>query len=63
MTAGEIAGRFQCSWPTTTRHLNVLLEAGLVEKHQSGRKRLYSLNRERLLRVTSAWLETVEKKA
>jgi DNA-binding transcriptional ArsR family regulator len=30
MTAGEIAGRFGCSWPTTSRHLKQLEAAGLV---------------------------------
>ena len=30
MTAGEIAERFSCSWPTTSRHLKVLRDAGLV---------------------------------
>ena len=56
MTAGEIAGRFECSWPTTTRHLSVLLEAGLVEKSQRGRHRIYRLNTARLGTVTSEWL-------
>jgi DNA-binding transcriptional ArsR family regulator len=56
MTAGEIAERFDCTWPTTTRHLTVLYDAGLVEKRQSGRQRIYRLDRERLSKVTSAWL-------
>jgi DNA-binding transcriptional ArsR family regulator len=30
MTSGEIAARFDCSWPTTTRHLRILEDAGLV---------------------------------
>jgi len=30
MPAGELSGRFAHSWPTTTRHLRVLQEAGLV---------------------------------
>ncbi len=60
MTAGEIAERFDCTWPTTTRHLSVLHDAGLVEKQQSGRQRIYRLNRERLREVTSAWLDRLE---
>ncbi len=56
MTAGEIAARFNCTWPTTTRHLSVLLDAGLVQKHQSGRQRIYRLNHKRLRAVTSNWL-------
>ena len=63
MTAGEIAGRFECSWPTTTRHLRVLLDAGLVTKKESGRQRLYQLNRSRLNKVTSKWLMSFEAQA
>ena len=57
MTAGEIAGRFGCSWPTTTRHLGVLLKAGLVDVEQQGRQRTYRLNRDRLTRVSGGWLK------
>ena len=30
LTSGDIAGRFQSSWPTISRHLTVLRDAGLV---------------------------------
>ena len=60
MTAGDIAARFDCTWPTTTRHLRVLLDAGLVEMHQRGRQRNYQLDRKRLRGVTSAWLDCIE---
>lgn len=56
MTAGEIAGRFECSWPTTTRHLKVLREAGLVVVERRGRERVYRLDRARLHDVAGAWL-------
>jgi DNA-binding transcriptional ArsR family regulator len=56
MTAGDIAGRFACSWPTTTRHLRVLEEAGLVRVEKRGRERVYRLDRQRLAGVTGAWL-------
>jgi DNA-binding transcriptional ArsR family regulator len=56
MTAGEIAGRFACSWPTTTRHLRVLEEAGLVRVLRRGRERIYTVDRERLRRVAGRWL-------
>jgi DNA-binding MarR family transcriptional regulator len=32
--AGEIAARFAHKWPTTTRHLRVLEEAGLVQHEE-----------------------------
>lgn len=57
MTAGEIAGRFGCSWPTTTRHLRVLQAAGVVRVEKRGRERIYRLDTERLHGVASSWLE------
>ena len=48
MTAGEIAGRFSCAWPTTTRHLKVLETAGLFNHEKVGRTRVYRLCRGRL---------------
>ncbi|HXG65008.1 MAG TPA: metalloregulator ArsR/SmtB family transcription factor [Blastocatellia bacterium] len=62
MTAGEIAERFSCSWPTTTRHLRVLESAGLVSVEKKGRERLYRLNADRLLGVVGKWLQWFEEK-
>ncbi|HET7437461.1 MAG TPA: metalloregulator ArsR/SmtB family transcription factor [Thermoanaerobaculia bacterium] len=59
MTAGDIAGRFRHSWPTTTRHLRVLEEAGLVTVEASGRTRVYRTNIERL-RIVRQWLDAFE---
>lgn len=55
MTAGEIAKRFSCSWPTTTRHLKVLQQAGLVRVEKQGRERIYVLVQDRLA-VVREWL-------
>ena len=57
MTAGEIAERFECTWPTTTRHLGVLRDAGLVSVAKRGRQRVYRLERERLRDVAGDWLD------
>ena len=57
MTAGEIAERFSCKWPTTTRHLRALEDAGLLTVRKDGRERLYKLNRDRLLEVVKTWLD------
>ena len=57
MTAGEIAERFGCSWPTTTRHLGVLLEAGLVTVEKQGRERVYRLKTARLKSVVGDWMK------
>ena len=56
MTAGEIASRFACTWPTTTRHLRVLMDAGLIQVARSGRERIYTVDRSRLERVAGRWL-------
>lgn len=56
MTAGDIASRFSCSWPTTTRHLKVLREAGLVQFTVEGRERHYQLNAPFLTETVDAWV-------
>src|SRR5262245_38374627 len=56
VSAGDIAARFSCSWPTTSRHLRVLLEAGLVSVERAGREWIYVLRKDRLNAVTGGWL-------
>ena len=41
MTSGEIAEQFSTAWSTTTRHLAVLRDAGLVSVVKRGRERVY----------------------
>ena len=62
MTAGEIAGRFGCSWPTTSRHLKVLVEAGLVAARREGRERVYVLQTDRLTEVAGNWMQLFDRK-
>jgi DNA-binding transcriptional ArsR family regulator len=57
MTAGEIADRFSCKWPTTTRHLKELVDAGLISVRKQGRERLYQLERDHLTTVVERWLQ------
>jgi DNA-binding transcriptional ArsR family regulator len=59
-TAGEIAARFAHKWPTTTRHLRVLEQAGLLRQEKRGRSRIYIVDRDRLtlLRDWLAWFDT-----
>lgn len=54
-TAGEIAGRFAHKWPTTTRHLRVLEDAGLLHHEKRGRTRVYTVDKARLS-VVAEWL-------
>jgi DNA-binding transcriptional ArsR family regulator len=53
--AGVIAQRFAHSWPTISRHLRVLEEAGLVEHRKEGRARFYQVNMPMLERANE-WL-------
>ena len=59
MTAGEIAGRFACAWPTTSRHLRRLQDAGLVDVTKAGREWTYTLRRDRLQSVAVDWFEPI----
>ena len=44
MTAGELAGNFELSWPTMSGHFNVLKEAELVHADRNGSTLTYHLN-------------------
>ena len=56
LPSGYLASRFRHSWPTTTRHLKVLEDAGIVEVRRSGRAAMYRLRRDRIERTVSGWL-------
>lgn len=56
MTSKAIAAWFEHSWPTTSAHLRVLQQAGLVAIELRGREHVYRLQQDRLLTVTHGWL-------
>jgi DNA-binding transcriptional ArsR family regulator len=60
LPSGYLAARFAHSWPTTSRHLKVLEEAGLVEVRRQRRSSKYRLNRERLNSIVTGWLGYLE---
>jgi DNA-binding transcriptional ArsR family regulator len=60
LPSGYLAARFSHSWPTTSRHLKVLEEAGLVQVRRQRRSSNYRLNRERLNSVVNGWLSYLE---
>jgi DNA-binding transcriptional ArsR family regulator len=60
MSAGDIAGRFAHAWPTTTRHLKVLEEAGLVSCERQAQARLYRIDAKKL-KVIEQWIEWFDK--
>jgi ArsR family transcriptional regulator len=43
LPAGELAAQFEISWPSVSRHLRVLEEAGLVRSKRRGGNIIYSL--------------------
>lgn len=59
LTAGELSSRFAHSWPTTTRHLGVLLDAGVVSVIPIGRQRHYQIERQQLADALALWLRSI----
>lgn len=57
MTSGELAKRFDCTWPTTTRHLGILTDAGLVTITKEGRRRRYTIDAATLDEVAGGWVD------
>jgi DNA-binding transcriptional ArsR family regulator len=47
LAAGDLARRFDVSWPAISQHLRVLKDAGLVQERRDGRRRYYRADRER----------------
>jgi DNA-binding transcriptional ArsR family regulator len=41
LPAGEIAARFDISWPAVSQNLSVLLKAGLVTERREANRRFY----------------------
>ncbi|SEN46102.1 ArsR/SmtB family transcription factor [Lihuaxuella thermophila] len=57
LTVGEIADRLQLRQPQASKHLRVLLEAGLVEVQPMANRRIYKLRLEPF-QALDAWLES-----
>jgi DNA-binding transcriptional ArsR family regulator len=65
-TSGEIAGRFQSSWPTISRHLAVLRAGGLVVAERKGQAIYYELNTsvfEDLIQHLVGWVKPLRQTA
>jgi DNA-binding transcriptional ArsR family regulator len=57
MTAGELAGQFDLSWPTMSGHFAVLREADLISADRSGTTITYHLNLSVLEEAMAALLD------
>ncbi|MFL5825975.1 MAG: ArsR/SmtB family transcription factor [Thermoleophilaceae bacterium] len=53
---GELVDRLELSQPSTSKHLRVLRDAGLVSAHQEGQRRVYAIEPEPVAELI-AWLE------
>jgi DNA-binding transcriptional ArsR family regulator len=54
-SVGDLVQRLSLSQPGVSKHLRVLREAGLVEVHPDGQRRMYELRAEPLAEI-DAWL-------
>jgi DNA-binding transcriptional ArsR family regulator len=66
-SAGEIAARFDVSFPAVSQHLAVLRNAGFVSVRREGTRRLYRADREQLgdlaVVLQRTWASTVDELA
>jgi DNA-binding transcriptional ArsR family regulator len=64
LSAGDIAARFEVSFPAVSQHLALLREAGLVRVRRAGTQRFYRADRDRLGHLAPAlqqmWTETLD---
>jgi DNA-binding transcriptional ArsR family regulator len=51
LSVNDLAGPFDMTQPAVSQHLRILLDAGLVEAEQIGRRRLYKLNAQPLREI------------
>jgi DNA-binding transcriptional ArsR family regulator len=56
-TSGELAEHFESAWPTISRHLGVLRDAGLILSERNGQQIVYELNTTVLEDVVNQVLE------
>ena len=57
LNAGDIVSYFEDKWPTITRHLKQLEEAGLIISEREGTQLFYSLEAGRVKAVVNKWLQ------
>ena len=60
LSTAELAQRFGMSPPAVSRHLAVLLGAGLVSSEREGQRVLYRLNRDVLLGALARFADEVD---
>jgi len=61
LSSGQIARAFECSWAAISRHMKVLMRAGLVNRFENevGKRDLYTRN-PRGFSIAKRWLDESE---
>jgi DNA-binding transcriptional ArsR family regulator len=59
LAAGDIASRFDIAAPSVSRHLAILLNAGLVRQRRDGNRLFYSVESETLAHALNSFLSSV----
>ncbi len=59
LTAGEIAERFNMSKPSISKHLSILVNAGLIKSDKRGQYIHYSLNSDSLMNTLNGFVQEV----
>ncbi len=65
LSAGDIASRFEVSWPATSQNLAVLRKAGLVTERREANRRYYRADPQALGSLQAAleemWTQDLER--
>jgi DNA-binding transcriptional ArsR family regulator len=61
LSAGEIAARFDVSWPAISQNLKVLRTVGLLQERREGTRRFYRADRTRLGHLEAVLLDMWEQ--
>ncbi|MCR4280404.1 MAG: autorepressor SdpR family transcription factor [Candidatus Komeilibacteria bacterium] len=57
LSAGDLADRFEITFPTLSHHLSILKESGLVSARKQGQQQIYSLNLSVLEEVLTSYFD------
>ena len=57
MPAGDIVNAFDYKWPTITRHLQQMEQAGIIMVTKKGTQNLYEFNRTAMVDILEKWIK------
>lgn len=62
LSAGQIVEEFSYKWPTITRHLKQLEQAGLITVNKQGTQNFYAFNRAFMNETLENWMSWFQNK-